>query len=98
MKYKLKDKIVFEFRNDWKQIKGKFNWYEFTFVHLYFEIDKKTHGYEFHFMLLGLGFYFRLNTDKSMRQFDKWEKEIKKEILPKDNDKKLKELEKLWKK
>jgi len=49
---------------------------------------------------LGLGFYLRYNTDKALRKFARWDKEFDKlkSKLPKDNKKKLKAFEKLWKK
>lgn len=72
----MNDRWVVEFTNDWKQLVGKWNWYTFTIVELYFENDKFTHGYEFVFTLLGLGIRIRYNTDKALKQFDKWEQEV----------------------
>lgn len=65
---------VIEFRNEWKQLFGEWNWYSFTLVYIYFE--KSYHGYEFWFTLLGLGFYLRYNTDKSFEQFAEWDEEM----------------------
>jgi hypothetical protein len=40
--------------NDWKQIVGKWNWYEFTFIKLHFEWTKRQGSVELHIGLLGL--------------------------------------------
>lgn len=61
--------------NEWKQLKGGYNWYTFTFIYIPFKKENMAYGYEFWFTLLGLGFYIRYNTDKSLEQFEKWEKE-----------------------
>lgn len=66
--------------NQWEQLFGGFNWYTFTAIQLEFENDAMTHGYEFIFIVLGLGFRIRYNTDEALEQFDEWEKEAK-EIL-----------------
>lgn len=62
--------------NEWKQTLGQYNWYTFTFIEVYFEVDKMTHGYEVIVILFGLGFRIRYNTDKALEQFEKWDKEI----------------------
>ena len=54
-----------EFRNNYSQIFGNWNWYEFDFLKLYFEADKMTGGVEVVFMFLGLGFRIRYNYDTS---------------------------------
>lgn len=54
---------VFEFRNEWKQLKGRYNWYSFTPIYIMFEKEGYTGGVEFWFMLLGFGFYIRYNYD-----------------------------------
>lgn len=78
---------VLEPINEWKQVRGGFNWYTFTIIHIYFEKENITHGYEFWFTLLGLGFYLRYNTDKSLEQFDEWEMEVKEAVETlKDNE------------
>ena len=61
MKIFKKENWIFEFNNEWGQIFGKYNWYSFTFWHLYFENETHSGGVELHFMLLGLGFYLRYN-------------------------------------
>lgn len=70
---------VVEGRNDWKQIFGGYNWYSFTLIECYFETGF-IGGYEFHFTLFGLGFFIRYNTDKALKQFDKWQDEIDEEF------------------
>lgn len=82
-KYTIKEKIIFEFINDWEQIipnkKIKWNWYSFQLIQIYFEKDNLCgEAYEFWFVFFGLGFYFRYNTNKSMKYFDKLTKKIKK--------------------
>ena len=62
--------------NEWKQLRGKYNWYTATLIHIYFEKEDIAHGYEFWFTLLGLGFRVRYNTDKSLERFDEWDKEV----------------------
>lgn len=76
----LKDKLIFEWYNEWEQIlpNKKFNWYTATIIHCYFEVEH--FGYNFQFVLFGMGFYFRYNTNKSLKLFKKWEREFKKEI------------------
>ncbi len=48
--------------NDWAQVFGRWNWYSFHFLHIYFEKDCMLDGYEFEFVVLGLGFRVRINT------------------------------------
>lgn len=74
-----------EFVNEWKQIIGKWNWYTFTFIEIYFENDKFTKGYEFQFMLLGLGVRIRYNTEDALKLFDEWGDEIDEEIMKRKN-------------
>ena len=68
---------LIDFRNDWKQLFGKYNWYTFTVIQLDFEKENMAYGYEFNFVLLGLGVYIRYNTDKSHEQFAKWSEDAK---------------------
>lgn len=49
------------FYNDWVQIFGKCNWYTFTGINIEFENDIAMGGYEFTFVILGLGFRYRWN-------------------------------------
>ena len=59
------NRIVFTPINEWKQFFNKDDaWLTFTFILLEFENDYLFPGIEFTFMLLGLGFYFRINTEK----------------------------------
>lgn len=59
-------------QNDWKQLFGKWNWITFHFIHIYFEKDTMTKGYEFEMMLLGFGFRVRYNYDPTY-----WDNKIK---------------------
>lgn len=67
---------LIEGRNEWRQLWGKYNWYSFTLIYIYFEREHVAHGYEFWFMFLGLGFIIRYNTNKSLEQFEEWQKEV----------------------
>lgn len=82
-------KWVLEVNNDWKQLLGKWNWYEFTFIHLY--VEKSWHGYELWIALLGFHLYVRYNTDKSLDQFDEWE-----QVLEEDDLMSFEEFKKMW--
>jgi hypothetical protein len=62
------DRWVFSFINDWKQLRGKWNWYTFTFIQIEFENDVWTHGVECYFVLLGIGVRIRYNKST----FDRW--------------------------
>ena len=64
------------FINEWEQIFGKWNWYSFHFVHIYFEKDCMVEGYEFEFIILGLGFRIRINTFNENNEIYKSAKEI----------------------
>jgi len=66
--------------NEWRQIKGGYNWYSFTLIHIYFEKENIAHGYEFWFTLFGLGFTIRYNTDRSLEQFDEWDRDVEEEL------------------
>jgi hypothetical protein len=62
--------------NQWKQLRGGFNWYTFTPIQIEFEKENMAYGYEFIFILLGFGFRVRYNTDKSLEQFEVWEADL----------------------
>ncbi len=68
-----------ELKQEWSQLWGKYNWISMNFLHLYFENDKMTGGYEFEFMVLGVGLRVRYNyndtLDKMSEQADKEIKE-----------------------
>ena len=64
--------------NQWEQLKGGFNWYTMTFIQIKLEKELMAYGYEFIFIILGLGFIVRYNTDKSLEQFEKWNDETQK--------------------
>jgi hypothetical protein len=70
------DRFVIEFENDWEQLIGRWTWYTFTLIKIEFENDKFTHGYEFYFVLLGLGLRIRYNK----ASFDKWAADLRKEL------------------
>ena len=67
--------------NEWKQLRGKYNWYTATFIHCQFERELMAYGYEFQFILLGLGFRARYNTDKSLERFDEWDREAEEALV-----------------
>lgn|SRR3990167_8339993 len=52
---------VIEFRNDWKQPFGKWNWIDLTFIEVSIMRDYSFPGIEFNLMLLGIGVYIRYN-------------------------------------
>ena len=54
--------------NDWKQLWGKYNWYTFHFINIYLEDDVWTGGFEFEFVVLGLGFRFRCNYNNKLEK------------------------------
>jgi len=59
-----KPEIYFTFINQYQQIFGEYNWYDITIIELSFEYDMEmTGGYEFTFILLGIGFLFRHTVD-----------------------------------
>lgn len=66
-----------ELKNEWSQLKGKYNWYSLTFIEFYVENETYTGGFEVMFMLLGLGFYFRWNYNPKI--LDNMAEEAKKE-------------------
>lgn len=63
--------------NQWEQLFGKWNWYTWTLVQVEFEKENMAYGYEFLFILFGLGFRIRYNTEKSHKQFAEWMEDIK---------------------
>ena len=40
-----------------------------------------AYGYEFQFILLGLGFRARYNTDKSLERYEEWDKDVEEAIV-----------------
>jgi len=68
--------IVFEVINEWSQLFGKWNWYSFTIIKLEFENDIMCPGYELYFVLLGLGFYFRVNRSWEGTEIEKRLEEV----------------------
>jgi hypothetical protein len=60
--------------NEWRQLCGGFNWYTFSFINIWIERDDMLgKSWEFGFVLLGLGFYIRYNTEEALKMFDIWE-------------------------
>lgn len=55
------DNAFIQFVNEWPQFWGKYNWYDFTLIMIRFEKDLMLTGYEFEFVILGLGFRIRIN-------------------------------------
>lgn len=53
--------LFIEIINDWSQLFRKHNWYTAHLIHVYFENDVMTGGYEFEFIVLGLGIRVRYN-------------------------------------
>lgn len=66
-----------ETHNDWLQLFNTFNWYTFTLINIEFENDNFTHGYEFIFIILGLGFRVRHNK----KSFDMWRKTFRSHVV-----------------
>jgi len=54
------NKIFIDYINEWNQIWGSWNWITITIINVSFEDDISLGGYEFTFILLGLGFYVRI--------------------------------------
>lgn len=71
----------FHFVNDWKQLdkKMKWNWYNFRFINIEFELEPMTGSFEFLVVLLGFGIWFRWNYDKT--KLEDLLKEVKNEKL-----------------
>lgn len=63
---------------EWSQIIGNYNWYSFTFFHLYFEDEVWTGGFEAELIILGVGLRFRWNYNPKI--LEKYEKESNEEI------------------
>lgn len=69
--------ILFEFKNDWQQIIGKWNWYSFTFIQFYVEHEKWLRAISLEFTILGIGVYIRFNYDVESlnKKLSDWEAE-----------------------
>jgi hypothetical protein len=88
-----------EFKNEWTQLVGKYNWYTVTFIQIEFENDLFTGGYEFVFILLGLGFRLRYNTKKFYELEAQWQKETDEAVDEMNRENvgmTLKDLKKMW--
>ena len=53
--------MVFNFKNEYKQIGKNFNWYDCTLIQISLENDKVFTGLDLCLMLLGLGVIIRIN-------------------------------------
>jgi len=71
------DNFFIELKSDWFQLFGKYNWYSFNLIKIYFENDKMTGGIEFEFWLLGFGIRIRYNYDDTL---EKMAKNVKKMV------------------
>lgn len=69
--------FIFEFKNDWSQFLGKWNWYCFNFIEFYIEHEKWLKAWSLQFTLLGLGIYIRFNYDVEFlnKKLSDWEAE-----------------------
>jgi hypothetical protein len=87
--------FVFEFKNDWKQLIGKWNWYSFTFVEFYVEHEKWLKAWNSQFTILGLGVYIRLNYDVAFltAKLKEWEDDPENKKFLTDEDEELDETE-----
>jgi hypothetical protein len=70
------ERLFIELINDWKQFHGSWNWYTFTLINIEFENDAMTHGYEFYFVILGLGIRIRYNK----KSYEQWAEDLQKDI------------------
>lgn len=54
-------RATIRFVNEWRQLLriGRFNWYSFTLIYAYFEVDELTKAYELCLYLLGFGLLVR---------------------------------------
>ena len=71
--------------NDWEQLLGRWNWYTFHLIHIYLEKDEMCGGYEFEFVIFGLGFRLRINNPNS-EGYKEMERRIKDYKKDSDND------------
>lgn len=60
------DNLFCTFKTDFMQLKGKWNWYSFTFINFEIENDKWTGGFEVMASLLGIHFFGRWNYNPSI--------------------------------
>jgi len=87
--------FIFEFKNDWRFLFGKYNWTTFTFVDFYVEHEKWLRAWSMQFTLLGLGVYIRLNYDVAFLQakMKEWEDDPEYKKFLTDEDEELDETE-----
>ena len=77
-------KLFLDLSTEWSQLFGKYNWYSFTPILIYFENDKWTGGVELEVTLLGFRLRARYNTDKALRQFEEWESDVEEAVSLKE--------------
>jgi len=65
-------KLFLDLSTEWSQLFGKYNWYSFTLIEIYFENDEFTGGYEFVATLFGFRLRVRYNTDKYYIKEKEW--------------------------
>ena len=70
------DRWVVDFINQYAQLFSPHNWYSMTLIQCEFENDSWTGGYEFVFILLGLGIRIRYNTNKAFKLFEQRGEEL----------------------
>lgn len=69
------DKWILSGINEWSQLLHTYSWDTYTLVHIDFEVDRMVGGYDFTFIILGLGFTLRHNTQKGLDTMQQWIKE-----------------------
>ena len=89
----MKDRFYFDFVNEWAQVRGKWNWYSITPAHINFTHCRMLYNYELTFVILGVGFFATLSTDKTKEFMKGYEKEYAK-LLKKQVKKKVISLKK----
>jgi hypothetical protein len=66
------ENFFIELATEWTQLRGGYNWYSFTPIHVYFENDAYTGGYEAEFTLLGFTIRGRYNTERFYSKYEEW--------------------------
>ena len=79
------EKLFLNLTSEWEQLFGKYNWYTFTFLELYFENDEFTGGLEFVATFLGFRLRARYNTDKYFEKEKEWLEDIDEVINTQQN-------------
>jgi len=82
MRYTINNKYFsVDLSNDWEQLIGKYNWYEFNLLKMYFENDVIHGCSEIEIYLLGFGIriYWVSNKKANNKKFAEYEKRLKEE-------------------